>query len=309
MTAMQITDRTARRGRRVGVVVSLLALIAGPAACTRGSEHHRPVVGVGAIDQAARAMLPPRIAARGTLIIATDPTYAPDEFLQPDGSIGGMEVDLIHTVATKLGLTAVLTPAPFHSILAGVQQGKFDLGVSSMTDTISREELGDFVTYFQAGPTLIVHAGNPLDLFPDDESMCGHRVAAQEGTIEVDPVLTSRSAQCLADGLPPITPVVVGTVSDALKALLSGRADATLQDTPVAVYQTARSNGRLQTVGDPIDPAPYGFALPKEDNTMDTAVRTALQDVIDDGEYLTILKRWGLAGGAVTTATLDGATE
>ena len=307
MTAMQSTDRIARLGRRLGAVVSVLALVAGSAACTQASDHRRPALGVGAIDPAARAKLPARIAARGTLIIATDPTYAPDEFTQPDGSIGGMEVDLIRAVAAKLGLTADLTPAPFHSILAGVQQGKFDLGVSSMTDTTRREELGDFVTYFRAGPVLVVRTGNPLDLFPDDESLCGHRVAAEEGTIEVDPVLTSRSAQCLADGQPAITPVVVATVGDAIKALLSGRADATLQDTPVAVYQTARSNGQLQTAGNPVDPAPYGFALPKEDSTMDDAVLTAMQDVIDDGEYLTILKRWGLTDGAVNTATLDGA--
>jgi len=306
VTAMRITPSTTGRSRRLGAVVSALALIAGPAACAR-QDTHRRTVAVGAIDQSARAMLPPQITARGTLIIATDPTFAPDEFTQPDGSIGGMEVDLIRAVTAKLGLTASLTPTPFHTILAGVQQGKFDLGVSSMTDTTRREELGDFITYFQAGPMLIVRTGNPLDLFPDDESLCGHRVAAQQGTIEVDPVLSSRSAQCLTDGLPAITTVVVATVGDALKALLSGRADATLQDTPIAAYQTTHSDGQLQTAGDPIDPAPYGFALPKEDDALDSAMLTATQDVIDDGEYTTILKRWGLTNGAITTATLDGA--
>jgi polar amino acid transport system substrate-binding protein len=262
---------------------------------------------VGAVDLAARALLPPDIAALGTLRIAMDPTYPPDEFAQPDGGIGGMDVDLVRAVGAKLGLTVVLVPVPFHAILAGVQQGKYDMGVSSITDTTRREELGDFVTYFEAGSALIVEAGDPLSLFPDDESLCGHRVAAQEGTIEVDPVLSSRSAHCVADGLPPITTVVVATEGDARQTLLDGRADAMVEDVPTAALEATRSAGRLQVAGDPIDRAPYGFALPKEDKAMDAAVLTATQDLLENGEYSKILTRWGLTMGAVKAAALDGA--
>lgn len=295
--------------RPVRVLLAAVVALAGATSCASASTStgHRPPVGAGAVDHDARAMLPPDIAARGTLSIAMDITYPPDEFRLPDGSIGGMDVDLVRAVGAKLGLTVVPVPVPFHAILAGVQQGKYDVGVSSITDTTRREELSDFVTYFETGSSLIVGAGNPLALFPDDESLCGHRVAAQEGTIEVDPVLSSRSAQCVADGLPPIRTVVVPTEADARRTLLAGGADAMVEDAPIAAYEAARSAGSLQTVGDPIDRAPYGFALPKEGKAMDNAVLTAMQDLIDNGEYAAILKHWGLTSGAVKAATLDGA--
>jgi polar amino acid transport system substrate-binding protein len=299
-------NTTARR-RRTRALLALAVAAGLTAACASSGSRPRPPVAVGAVDPAARALLPPDIAALGTLRIAMDPTYPPDEFAQPDGGIGGMDVDLVRAVGAKLGLTVVLVPVPFHAILAGVQQGKYDMGVSSITDTTRREELGDFVTYFQAGSSLLVRGGNPLTLYPDDESLCGHRVAAQEGTVEVDPVLSSRSAQCVADGLRPITPVVVAAEADSRAAVLSGRAEAMVEDAPIALYETAHSDGLLQIAGEQIDKAPYGFALAKEDKPMDDAILRAMQDLIDDGEYATILFHWGLTAGRVPAATLDGA--
>lgn len=301
----------ARRRNGIRALALLAVLASGPGllAAGCGSPGARPAshLNAGQVDPAARSQLPPEILARGLLTIATDPTYPPDEFRQSDGTLVGMDVDLARAVGAKLGVRVQFTQVQFRDILAGVQQGEYDIGVSSITDTTRREELGDFVTYFQAGSSLLVRSGNPLTLYPDDESLCGHRVAAQDGTVEVDPVLTSRSAQCVADGLRPITAVVVAAEADARTALLSGRADAMVEDAPIALYETAHSNGVLQIAGDQIDKAPYGFALAKEDKPMDDAVLRAMQDLIDDGEYETILWHWGLTAGRVPAATLDGA--
>jgi polar amino acid transport system substrate-binding protein len=299
-----------RRRPAIRVLTLLVALACGPvlaAGCGSGGARSVPAVGAGQVDPAARAQLPPEILARGVLTIATDPTYPPDEFRLADGTLVGMDVDLARAVAAKLGVSVLFSQVQFRDILAGVQHGQYDIGVSSVTDTTRREELGDFVTYFQAGSSLLVRTGNPLTLYPDDESLCGHRVAAQDGTVEVDPVLSSRSAQCVADGLQPITPVVVAAEADSRQALLSGRADAMVEDAPIALYETAHSDGLLQIAGDQIDKAPYGFALAKEDKPMDNAILRAMQDLIDDGEYAAVLSHWGLTAGAVPAATLDGA--
>ena len=303
-------SRRSRSSRAVRVLVLLVTLVCGSglaAGCESRGAHSASAVGVGQVDPAARSQLPAEILARGVLTIATDPTYPPDEFRQSDGTLVGMDVDLARAVGVKLGVRVQFTQVQFRDILAGVQQGQYDIGVSSITDTTRREELGDFVTYFQAGSSLLVKSGNPLTLYPDDESLCGHRVAAQDGTIEIDPVLSSRSAQCVADGLPPITPIVVAAEADSRAALLGGRADAMVEDAPIALYETAHSGGLLQVAGDQIDKAPYGFALAKEDKPMDTAILRAMQDLIDDGEYTAILSRWGLTAGKVSAATLDGA--
>src|SRR6266542_1917058 len=74
------------------------------------------------------------VAACGKLLIGTDSTYAPSEFLDTDGkTVIGFDVDLFNAVAAKLGLTTQWTSAKFDAIIPGVESGKYEVGVSSFT--------------------------------------------------------------------------------------------------------------------------------------------------------------------------------
>ena len=218
-----------------------------------------------------------------------------------------MDVDLARAVGAKLGVRVRFTQVQFRDILAGVQQDEYDIGVSSITDTTRREELGDFVTYFQAGSSLLVRSGNPLTLYPDDESLCGHRVAAQDGTVEVDPVAVLpvgevRRRRPAPDhpgrggrrGRRPHRPAQRPRGRDG-----RGRTDRLVRD---GAFRRSSADRRR-----PDRQGSYGFALAKEDKPMDDAILRAMQDLIDDGEYATILSHWGLTAGRVQAATLDGA--
>ena len=57
-------------------------------------------------DAALVAMLPADLKAKGTLTVATDSTYAPDEFKDAAGNVVGMDVDLGNAILAKLGLKA-----------------------------------------------------------------------------------------------------------------------------------------------------------------------------------------------------------
>ena len=129
----------------------------------------------GASSQDLSAMLPASIKSSGTINIATDASYAPNEFFDTDGkTIIGMDVDLGNAIAQKLGVKANFQNVTFDNIIPGLAGGKYDLGMSSFTDTKEREQTVDFVTYFSAGESLIVAAGNPKgvtglpDLLRDD---------------------------------------------------------------------------------------------------------------------------------------------
>src|SRR3954466_5344870 len=59
-----------------------------------------------AADNAPAAKVPAEIKSAGKLIIGTDSTYAPSEFLAEDGkTVQGFDVDLFNAVAQKLGLS------------------------------------------------------------------------------------------------------------------------------------------------------------------------------------------------------------
>jgi polar amino acid transport system substrate-binding protein len=91
-------------------------------------------------------------------------------------------------------------------------------------------------------------------------------------------------------------------------ALSSGRADVGMADSPVAAYQVKQSNGQFKLSGQPYGTAPYGIAIPKG-NGMAKPVLAALKELISDGKYMTILKKWGVQAGAISNPVINGATS
>ena len=62
------------------------------------------------------AEVPAAIKAKGTLTVAADATYAPNEFIAPDGkTVIGMDPDLVKALATVMGLKVKVVNATFAS--------------------------------------------------------------------------------------------------------------------------------------------------------------------------------------------------
>ena len=84
--------------------------------------------------------MPAAIKSKGTLTVAADATYPPDEFIASDGkTVIGMDADLANALASIMGLKASVQNVTFDAIIPGLAAGKYDLGMSSFTDTKERE--------------------------------------------------------------------------------------------------------------------------------------------------------------------------
>jgi polar amino acid transport system substrate-binding protein len=251
--------------------------------------------------------VPAAIKSKGTLTVATDPSYAPNEFIGDDNkTITGMDVDVANAIGKTLGLKVDVKSAVFDSIIPGLASGRYDLSLSSFTDSKEREKTVDFVTYFSAGTSLMVAKGNPKKLTPD--ALCGSSIAVEKGTVQEDPDLPTRSKACTAAGKAKITPLVFDDQSGANLALSSGRAQGVLGDSPVIEYQVKKSDGDFVLSGSSYDTAPYGIAIPK-DNGLAQPVLAALKKLIADGTYKSILTKWGIADGAISDPKINGATS
>jgi polar amino acid transport system substrate-binding protein len=256
-----------------------------------------------AADQALAAQVPDSVKSDGTISVGTDSTYAPSEFLAQDGStIVGFDVDLFTLVAQKLGLKAKFTTAPFDSIIAGVGSGKYEVGVSSFTINPDRLAQADMVSYFNAGTQWSTKKGNPAAV--DPANACGKKIAVQTGTVQVDDI-TARSKECTDAGKPAITIDQYDAQSDATAAVVSGKDDAGLADSPVMAYAVKQTNGQLELLGDVYDAAPYGYVIPKDQAQFAQAVAAAVKSLIDDGTYKTVLTRWGVEAGAITDPAVN----
>jgi polar amino acid transport system substrate-binding protein len=256
-----------------------------------------------AADPALADRVPEAIKADGVIKVGTDATYAPAEFLDNDGkTVIGFDVDLFNAVAAKLGLRAEYESAPFDAILPGVDSGKYEIGVSSFTINDERKQNVNMVSYFSAGTQWATRAGNPAGVNPDEA--CGKKIAVQVGTVQVDDI-TARSKACTDAGKPAITIDQYQAQSEATEAVISGKNDAMLADSPVGAYAVKQTNGQLELLGDIYEAAPYGYTIKKDQLAFAEVIRDALKAVIADGGYTAALTKWGVEAGAISEPAVN----
>ena len=297
------------RSRCLVAPLSLLC-VAGIVGCGSSSSSSsssstgtRPQV---AANPSAEALVPAAIKAKGTLTVAADATYAPNEFIAPDGhTVIGMDPDLVTALGTVMGLKVKVVNVTFDAIIPGMAAGKYDLGASSFTDTKKREKTVDFVTYLSVGEAFLTKAGSGVNVktLPD---LCGHTVSVEKGTTELDDA-TKQNAKCKSAGKPAIKLLVFPDQNGANLALSSGRAQVDFADSPIIAYQVRKLGVQVQS-GPTFGTAPYGLALPKG-NGMAKAVQAALKVLIANGTYTAILKKWQLGSAAITNPVINGATS
>lgn len=249
------------------------------------------------VDEAAAAKVPADIKDAGVLRVGTDASYAPSEFLAGDGkTVQGFDVDLFDAVAAKLGLETEYVPAKFDSIITGVQGGKYDVGVSSFTVNPDRMKQVNMVSYYNAGTQWASAAGNPKGV--DPEQPCGSTVAVQKGTVQQEEDLPAKEAACKKAGK-PIRVLVYEGQDQATAAVVSGKADAMLADSPVVAYAVKQSDEKLESLGDIYDSAPYGYVIAQDDTELAEAILAALESLSEDGGYEKALEGWGVEDGAI----------
>jgi polar amino acid transport system substrate-binding protein len=250
-------------------------------------------------DDALAAKLPAKVKAAGKIVVGTDATYAPNEFLAADGkTVKGMDVDIFNAVAEKFGVTVQWVPASFDSIILGVGSGKYDVGISSFTINAKRKQEANMVSYFSAGTQWVSAKGNPKKVDPDNA--CGLNIGVQKGTVQADVDLPARSKKCTDAGKPAINPIVDADQGKVTTSVISGKADAMLADSPVGLYAITQTGGQLEAIGKIYDAAPYGFVVAKDQADFAQAIADALKAIAADGAYKQALATWGNEPGAIT---------
>ena len=257
-------------------------------------------------DDEIAALLPDSVTKDGTLVVGTDTSYAPAEFLAEDGKTPvGFDVDLSKALAAIFGLKEETVTSTFDSIIPAVGS-KYDIGISSFTVTKDRLEAVDFVTYFKAGSTFVVQKGNPNKV--DSSDLCGKKVAVQTGTTQEEEV-NKDNEQCKADGKSEIEIQSSKLQTDVTTAVATGKADVFYADSPVAGYAITQTGDTLEALGEDVGVTPEAVAIKKGDSQTAEAVQKAIQKLMDDGTYKKILDTWGVSSGAIDKPEINPTVE
>lgn len=221
------------------------------------------------------------------ITIASDATFPPMEMVDTDKNIVGFDIDLMNAAAKAGGFTVEFKNTAWDGIFAGLDNGKYDAVMSSVTITDERKKTMDFsMPYINAGQILTVRADtNGVTTLAD---LKGKTVGAQIGTtgaFEIDKVKASSN----------IKEKTYDEIGLAFEDLANGRIDGVVVDNPTAAsyaLQNDKYKGKLKTVGTPFTEEYYGVAVKKGNAKVLDVINAGLKKVMDAGGNKAIEDKW-----------------
>ncbi|ACZ88330.1 ABC transporter substrate-binding protein [Streptosporangium roseum] len=280
--------------RLYSVIAVALAVSAFAGGCGRSSSGTDAGAGAAsAAGKTAKDLVPEAVRKTGELRMATSEGYPPMEMYKPGTQeLTGVDPDLAAAIAAKLGLKVKVTNAAFDGLIPGLQAGRWDMVMSSMSDTEERRAAVDFVDYFSAGGAIMVKKGNPEGI-KTLEDLCGRTVVLAKGSSNL--AIGQRQDEKCAKKMQ------IMQSEDAPTGLLSidsGRAVATIVDSPVAAMY-AKDTGKYDVLPEQYDAGPWGIAVDRRNTALRDAVAKAMQELTADGGYKAVLEKYGVASNAV----------
>ncbi len=217
------------------------------------------------------------------LNVGTEATFAPFEFMDK-GEVSGFDVDLLNAAAEEAGYEVNIQNTGWDAMLAGLQSGQLDIGMSGITITDERKETYDFsVPYFES-VTMIAfkeEAG-----IKSAEDLKGKKVGVQNGT----------TGQFAAESIMGQNNSAISKYETAalmFQALQSGDVEAVVTDIAVAVeYAKSNPEANVETITDEqFVPEYYGIAFPKG-SEYKADFDKALNTLFENGKYEEIYEKW-----------------
>jgi polar amino acid transport system substrate-binding protein len=253
-----------------------------------------------------------QLVVAGRLTICSDIPYPPQEYFDPTtGDPTGSDLDIGAEIANRLGLKIAVQNTVFDTIVAALKGGKCDIIISAQNINADRLKQVDMIPFFQAGQSFVVAKGNP-DAVKTTNDLCGKSVGVENGTTEADHLngagdykTTGLSKACTDAGKAAIDIKPYQKDSDALLALQTSKVATYFTDSPVAGYYVTQHPDQFELVPNlTLSLVKEGISVQKGTSgptQIETAVKAALQSMIDDGAYLKILTKYNVQSGAVTS--------
>ena len=244
--------------------------------------------------------LPAAITSARKIVWCVDVSYPPEEFYAADGSTAqGSDIDIANEIDKRFGVGTTISNTGFDGIIPALLAKKCDLVISGMNDTAKRATQVDFVDYLKVGQGLLVPVGNPKGIHTL-EDLSGKSVAVQLGTTNKD-ALDAENVKLKAAGKALIEIKTYQQDTDGFQQLALGRVDAFSTDSPVVAYYNSKPEnaGKFEVGGTPIDPAPIGIAVAKDNTALRDAVKAAIAAMYADGTMKAIVANWGMTNAVV----------
>ena len=235
----------------------------------------------------------PKVAASelvkpGTLVMSTNPTLPPMQFVDSSGALKGMRITLGDEIAKRLCLKPEYIKIEFSAMVPGLQAGRWDIINTGIFWTEERAKLMQMIQYEAQAVSISVGKGNPLKI-SKPEDLAGRTVGVELGGFE-ERMLKQLDQAMTAKGLKAMNIRTFDNFATAYQALRAGQTEASVTiDSTGAEYA---KRGEFDRAISGLFPTPVALAL--KSPTLANAVVGVFNDMQKDGTYAKLMAEYGL---------------
>jgi polar amino acid transport system substrate-binding protein len=284
--------------RSILCVTAVAAAISAPAFAQSAPAGQIPPQKV---NEELRAKLPEDVKASKKLISVNSGSFPPYEIVTDTRTMTGASADMTDAIGQLLGVEIEhASVSGLSALLSGIKSGRYQFAMGPVGDFKSRQEANDFVDWVQEYVVFAVHKGNPKGIRSLDDA-CGARIAVQSGG-SAEKVIKAQADKCAANGKPTLEVQSYNDQPTSILAVRSKRADAFFSSQAPLTYFVQQSNGELELAG---VGKPNGFddlfqgAVVAKDSPLSKVLLGAVQELVKNGTYAAIMKKWGLENNVI----------
>lgn len=233
------------------------------------------------------------LAESKNYIVGTNPEFPPFEYVNDQGEVAGIDVDIINAIIGAMDPTATVSieSMDFDALIPALASGKVDIVIAGMTATDERRQSVLFTDpYYDATQKIIVPVeGATVTCEADLE---GKKIGVQLGTT---------GDLYVTDNFPTADVQRFNKGMDAVQDLISGRLDAVVIDSAPAAVFVSQTEG-LTLLEDNLSEEVYAIALPLEDTELCEQMNAALATLKEDGSLQAIIDSYNSSDAEETAA-------
>ena len=217
------------------------------------------------------------------ITVASDATWPPMEMIDENKNLVGFDIDYMNAVAKEAGFKAVIKNTAWDGIFAGVEVGKYDAIISSVTITDKRKKAMDFsMPYVNAGQVLVVPVASSAKVIAD---LKGKAVGAQIGTTGAMEIKKVQGVELKS----------YDEIGLTFEDMAAGRIDGIVCDTPIAAnyaLQKESYKGQFKIVGKPFTQENYGIVVKKGNKELVDLINKGIKAVQAKGIDKELEEKW-----------------
>ena len=238
-----------------------------------------------------------KVKAAGTIRVGTDPNYAPQSFLKPDGTFEGFDIDTANEIGKRLGVTVKFETPDFSVVESGGWAGRFDISVGSVTITEKRKTVLDFTQpyYYTPAQMAAVNGSGITNV----DGFAGKTVCTGEATTYFQWLTGTLKLGDGSTGAPVpagVKATTLKTDQDCAQSAKSGRRDFQgWLSSSTTVDAAIKDGAPFAKVGQPVFFEPLAVAIDKQGPAHDELLKEIdriIGEMHADGTLTNFSKKW-----------------